>query len=182
MSKKKRRNHGVNQPTSGKRLTAADRSRRAIELRQDGLTYAEISKVLGCSPAGAYQAVRRVLEQWKSDYVEVYEELRYARHHQLENLIAGNFEAACRGDAAAGSIVLKAMNEQAKLHGLYAEKAPAPEPSPYDGISEQERMRLLIQIFENAGVEAIEALYEAVQRARARRAAGKPPPIEGNTH
>lgn len=168
------------QPTAREVLEANERALEIVKMRHQGLTIRRIADRLECSPSTVHYWLVQAAQVYKSEYLQAWEELRFATAHQLDELIACNFAAACAGDKNAGSIVLRAMSQRSVLHGLNAEKATGPagdnEPNPYDGITEHERARLLFGLLERAGEDAIELVAVAIDRARA--AAGKTP-IQG---
>ena len=102
--------------TPPKRARPSDRRRRALELRMQGLTLAEIADEVGyASPSGAYAAVKRALDAETFDEAAEFRKLHVAR---LEALIVGIWDLAREGKLGAVDRVLNLLKREAKLLGL----------------------------------------------------------------
>ena len=103
---------------SEKRIAAAERQARAIELRKAGLGYAAIARQLGYGgPSGAYGAIMTALRALTREPAQELRELELAR---LDDLLLGLWTDARRGSVAKVDRVLKIMARRAALLGLDA--------------------------------------------------------------
>ena len=108
--------HWTSNGTRPKRARPSDRRRRALELRLQGLTLAEIADQVGyASPSGAYAAVKRALDAEAFDEAAEFRKLHIAR---LEALIAGIWNLAREGKLGAVDRVVNLLEREAKLLGL----------------------------------------------------------------
>ena len=103
---------------SEKRIAAAERQARAIELRKAGLGYAAIARQLGYGgPSGAYGAIMTALRALTREPAQELRELELAR---LDDLLLGLWADARKGNVAKIDRVLKIMARRAALLGLDA--------------------------------------------------------------
>lgn len=99
-----------------RKLTAADRQRRALELRRQGLDYAAIADELGyAGRQGAHKAVSSALQRHEAESVD---DLRRVEGLRLDDLQRAVWPAAMAGDLAAVGKALEVMARRAKLFGL----------------------------------------------------------------
>jgi hypothetical protein len=104
--------------TSEKRIEAVDRQQAALELRRDGLGFAEIAARLGYGgPSGAYKAVMAGLHKTLREPAA---ELRNLELTRLDDMLKATWGAAQRGVPQAVDRVLKIMERRAKYLGLDA--------------------------------------------------------------
>lgn len=104
--------------TSPRRISAARRAARALELRSTGATFAEIARRLGySSKTGAHDAVKRGLDATLRKPADTLRKLDLER---LDRLFATHYPRACRGDHQATLACLRVMERQAALLGLDA--------------------------------------------------------------
>lgn len=102
--------------TGEKALTAAQKQKRALELRARGHGFDHIAKELGYKgPSGAYQAVIAGL---KKTLQEPADELRKLEGERLDKLLAGLWEKAENGHLWAVDRALSIMERRARLYGL----------------------------------------------------------------
>jgi hypothetical protein len=107
--------------TSERRLDAADRQRRALELRRSGASFDAIAATLGYrSKSGAFKAVMTGL---RATLREPSEELRVLELERLDALLRGIWATACAGDPQALDRALRIAERRAKLLAL---DGPAP--------------------------------------------------------
>lgn len=92
-----------------------DRQSKALSLRLEGKTYAEIANELGYSESGAYRAVEAVLKRVESAGAD---ELRKVETLRLEALFRAWWPAALDRDEKAAGVVLRCHDRLVKLHGL----------------------------------------------------------------
>jgi len=103
---------------SGKRIVAAERQARALGLRKAGHGSATIARALGyASASGAHKAVDTAL---RALVAEPAAELRALELARLDELLAGLWAEARRGNVAKVDRVLKIMQRRADLLGLDA--------------------------------------------------------------
>lgn len=93
-----------------------ERERKALGLRQAGVTYPVIAEQLGyANKGGAYKAVRRAIRR---THQEGATELIALETSRLERLQRAVWAAAMKGDLFAVDRVLRIMERRAKLLGL----------------------------------------------------------------
>lgn len=90
---------------------------KALVLRVQGSTYAEIGKTLGKAPSTVHEAIETELAAIPAEGVE---QLRSVHGMQLDNVIRGSLKKALAGDSSAAFAVIGAINAKAKLFGLNA--------------------------------------------------------------
>jgi hypothetical protein len=101
---------------SERRLEAADRQRRALELRKAGKGFDAIAAELGYdSRSGAHKAVMTGL---KATLREPAEELRTLELERLDALLSALWPVALQGDQGAVDRVLRVMERRSKYLGL----------------------------------------------------------------
>jgi hypothetical protein len=136
--------------TSEKRIAAAARQARALELRKAGIGYATIARQLGyAGPSGAYKAITTALRALTAEPAAELRDLELAR---LDDLLGGLWADARRGDVAKIDRVLKIMQRRADLLGLDA-------PTAFTGVIDyrQEAEAIAAEIGRPDQVEAIVA-------------------------
>lgn len=100
----------VPEPRRDRRLTAAEKARRALELRTQGLPYEEIAELCGWkSKSAAHKAVTRALAELAQEPAE---ELRALELRRLDEMLAGLIWRARLGENTAVDRVLKIMQER----------------------------------------------------------------------
>ncbi len=103
---------------SAKRLNAAMRAAKALELRAAGESFPSIASKLGFSGRqGAYEAVKAALEATLREPSDLLRRLDLERLDALWRLA---FERANRGDLHAASVCLRILERRARLLGLDA--------------------------------------------------------------
>lgn len=102
--------------TSPGKLKAAERQRKALELRAGGKPLFDIAKELGYANHSCVQkalkAIAKRLDHEAGDYARALE------HERLDALLAANWPDALKGDRAAGDLALKVERERIQLEGL----------------------------------------------------------------
>lgn len=103
-------------PTSPRRIEAAEKRRRALQLRKAGATFDQIAEQVGYSSRGkACEAVQGELADLpKEDAVEL-RDLELAR---LDSLLTAMWPKAMNGNGWAVDRVLRIMERRARLAGL----------------------------------------------------------------
>lgn len=110
----------MRQKTSPIKLTAAERERRAVQMRIAGADYQSIADALGMVKSGAYKAVKRALDRTRQETAESSEELRIVEAHRLERLIMAAMPQAINGEVQSIEVVRKLSESLRRLHGLDA--------------------------------------------------------------
>ena len=104
--------------TSPRRLAAAERHQKALNMRRDGHTYEEIKTKLGyASPSGAEKAVKAALQ---SVIREPAEEVRAMELARLDRMLLKLRARINKGDHLAINSALKIQDRRARLLGLDA--------------------------------------------------------------
>lgn len=102
------------------KAVATVRSKDALALRCEGLTFDEIGKRLGVTKQRAFQIVKNALAAVAAECKELAEHQLAFELSQIDSVIRGMAPKSARGDARAGAVILKAMERRAKLLGLDA--------------------------------------------------------------
>lgn len=97
-------------------ITATDRQLKALQLRKQGVSYAEIAKQVGYkSGSGAHAAVRKAL---KKTLQEPADDLRKIENERLDSMLAALWDKVEKGDPQAIMAGIKISERRAKLNGL----------------------------------------------------------------
>jgi hypothetical protein len=144
-------------------ITREENALRAVALRSEGFTLLEIGDKIGMTKSGVHKAIKRAVAEWRSEYIEIWEEQRKYASDLNEGIISANYAGALRAEPGAGRAVHNAMVRQAKLHGLNADRIIEPvRDNPYDGISNDEWARQIVKLF-GAETEKILAIVNEGQ-------------------
>ncbi|MCG5549170.1 helix-turn-helix domain-containing protein [Halorhodospira halochloris] len=153
--------------TAAARLKSAERKARALELRQTGMTYADIGRELGISNAQAHRLVSGALQEIRKRASEEAEQLRTLELSRLDQLHHALWESALGGELRAIDRLLRIMERRAKLLGLDAPTCVAPTNpdgqkswQPTDSISDEERVRRIAEILQAVKVQPTGEAYE----------------------
>lgn len=103
---------------SSRRVKAAERARKALDLKIAGATYQRIGDTLGMSRSGAAKAVERAMRDLREEVREAAAELREIESARLDRMLLGIWQKARSGDLAAIDRVLRIMERRARLYGL----------------------------------------------------------------
>ena len=110
-------------PPRRKDANAAERARRALELRKAGATYDAIARQVGyANRNGAYQAIQRELQRTLQEPAD---DLRMLEVERLNDLYRAMAPKALSGDTWSVDRCLKIMERRAALLGLDAPKMDA---------------------------------------------------------
>lgn len=116
-------------------IAAAERQRRALEMRRQGKPYSEIATEVGyASASGAHAAVRTAL---KKTLQEPADELRRLENTRLDAMLLALWPAIVKGDAKAIAAGVKISERRAKLNGL-------DEPAELDVTSGGDRIAIIL--------------------------------------
>jgi hypothetical protein len=111
---------GSPSPTSPRRIAAAERQAKALELRKSGHTLVEIAKILGyAGDAGVRKAIRTALEKTVKQPADEVRLLIQARNDEMLRVV---YPRALAGKLEAVDRVVKINRETAAIHGLIATK------------------------------------------------------------
>lgn len=110
-------------PTAPRRVLAAEREQRAVELRKAGYTFRQIGEALGISHVAASKAVRRALKRLNEQTEGETNELRALELERLNALNAAFWAKAMSGDVQAGRLVLRVIEQRARLLDLVPSQA-----------------------------------------------------------
>ena len=135
----------MNKVTGKAQVISLERKREALELRKEGLTLAEIGQRLGVSAVMAHKYLKAELAAIRADTREQATAERDIALLRLESIIGKSFKEAMKGDWKAASLMIKAMERQAKLLGLDAPTKlepvrPEPEPITPEKLKEIRRL------------------------------------------
>jgi hypothetical protein len=103
--------------TSAPDETLWERRMRALTLRNAGLTYAKIGDQQGTNAHTARNDVRMALREVLNDTAE---DMLARQRSVLADLQRAHYPAALQGDRDATTAVLKCLEHEAKLFGLFA--------------------------------------------------------------
>lgn len=102
---------------TGRRMTAAEKRKKALDLRRAGWSFDDIAADVGYASKGAaHNAVRIAIKDITRESATELLELELSR---LDDLMAGAYESARNGDLFAIDRVLKIIDQRAKFLGLY---------------------------------------------------------------
>jgi transposase-like protein len=106
--------------TGKTRTASALKRQRALELRLEGKTFTQIGEVMGCAKGTAYTWIKKELDELAAKRTELAESVRDLHSARCLEMLAGVYPAATGGDVQAIYAVLKLMEYDAKLYGLFA--------------------------------------------------------------
>ena len=104
--------------TAGQRISAAEKRKTSVQLREAGLTFKEIANQVGVSTARAHQYVEQELDQLNQKASESAETLRRLEAERLDRATTGIWAHVKRGDYKAIDRLIKIMERRARLFGL----------------------------------------------------------------
>jgi len=102
--------------TSPAMIALVERRAKTLELRRQGRSFQEIAARLGISDSTAHRDVRIGMAQIVAEPAVHLLELELMR---LDSLQLAFHHRACKGDIAATNVVLRILDQRAKLLGLY---------------------------------------------------------------
>lgn len=107
-------------PTGARRMTAAERTQKAVALRKAGRTYDQIRRALGISKGAAVKAVQRGLFEMREETSKDAEDLRVMEAARLDEAQAAIWAKVVAGDLAAIDRFTRISQRRAALLGLDA--------------------------------------------------------------
>jgi hypothetical protein len=115
-----------------------DKENKVLELRRSGETWARIAEIVGYANASSAQkAYVRVVNRVQREPVEAMRDLELDRLDRLQKAFWP--EAIVNKNQKAALVVLKIIDQRAKLYGLYAPTKIQAEVINYDGLSDLDR-------------------------------------------
>ncbi len=105
--------------TSPAMIAIAERRAKTLELRRQGRSFEEIASRLGISDSTAHGDVRAGMAQIVAEPAAHLLRLELLR---LDHLQQAFHKRACEGDIAATNMVLRILDQRAKLLGLYRDQ------------------------------------------------------------
>lgn len=106
--------------TSAQAIAAMRRKDEAIDLKADGLSFAQIGDRLGISRQAAHKLVMSAIDEEREERPQKVAQLIEVSNRRLMRLMVRYFPDAEKGDLAALGAVLKLEERFAKLNGLDA--------------------------------------------------------------
>lgn len=107
--------------TAARRVRGRGNQLRALELRKAGLTFQQIADQLGIRKQSAHEHVTVAMERLRAESDQAVRELVALEAARLDQLQAGLWRDAVRGDVPAVTAVLRVMERRARLLGLDAD-------------------------------------------------------------
>lgn len=132
-----------------------ERRMRALTLRNAGLTYAKIGDQQGTNAKLARHDVRMALREVIS---ETAEDMLARQRSVLADLQRAHYPAALQGDMAATAAVLKCLDHEAKLFGLFAPARVAV------GVTDTEFAAQAVELITALGLQPLPELDRALRK------------------
>lgn len=129
--------------TKTRNIVASERRARAVALRKDGKTFAEIGAALGFSPQRAHKILTEKLDELNALSTTETAALRQQQLDQIGTLKQWLWAMAKKGNLGAIDRLERLMNREAKLAGLDAAEKyehSGPGGGPIDIASMRERV------------------------------------------
>ena len=118
-SAKRTSKKAADRPTA-KSVATMDRAAKALELRRDGATFADIGCSLGITASGAWRMVQTMLRELRETMAEMAEEVRQIELQRLDSMLFALRSKIRRADCKAIEVALRISDRRAKLLGLDA--------------------------------------------------------------
>jgi hypothetical protein len=152
MKPKRAKLRGRNSPTSPRRLSVAEKRRRALDLRKAGASFDRIAQEVGYKSKGAaYNAVKAALEETLREPAA---EVRKLELERLDRLFLVVWARALNGDKEALDRCLHIIRQRAGLEGLNLNKLALTDPTGEkefsSGLTEEERAARVVALLERA--------------------------------
>ena len=103
-----------------RKITAAERRKKALEFRKAGMTYEQIAGQLGVTTGAAHKSVMTALKEIREKQNEAAEDVLAIELERLDTMLIGILPAARKGNQGAIDRVLRIMDRRAKYLGLDA--------------------------------------------------------------
>lgn len=137
----------------------ADRDQLILRLWIAGGSYPRIAKVVGLTPRRVEQIVKAALAAGASRRALLADEALAVHQERSERLFEAHWALALKGDHRSAELCRRMLDQNAKLHGLYADVAPS-LPAPTAPLTSDEGA---------AGGQESEEPADELSKLRARR-------------
>lgn len=150
----------TNSPTAPRRVTAAERRKQAVLMRQAGATYEAIGEKLGISPQAAHKTVDKALTKTQRETSEAADKVRQLELSRLDAMQAALWLSAVKGNHGAVDRILRIMERRARYLGL-------------DAIDESANELQWTEIAARLGLDPVEVkdMLSKLREARAKKTA-----------
>lgn len=101
-----------------KKINAADKRKRCVDLRKAGFSYQQIGDQVGLSHTQAFRHVKQAINELNAKILESAEEVLVLELERLDRMQIGLWPQAVQGDTRAVQSVLKIMERRARYLGL----------------------------------------------------------------
>jgi len=101
-----------------KKLSTAEKTIKAVEMKKAGNSYQEIGDELGCSREYAYKLVKNELKRLMEEVDESCLEYREIENQRLDSLWTKAYAKVKDGDLSAVNTCIKISERRSKLYGL----------------------------------------------------------------
>lgn len=125
---------------SPSKVIKKERRLQAISLRKQGLTYAEIGKIMGVTRQAAYSYCEREFKKMLSEGSAVAEKALSLTLARYDELLKVYYQNALEGNRESLQDVLQIMDRQTKILGLEAPKKSETTVT-YQNLTDQELMQ-----------------------------------------
>ena len=121
-----------------------EKEREVFLYRQAGLTFDQIANKLGYShPSGAHAAFKRAVERTRDESLATAG--RKLHRARLETALSAIWNKVLKGDLRAIAMMIRILDADAKLYGLYMPVKTEMEVTSYDGNLLRQRTREIVQ-------------------------------------
>lgn len=107
----------------------AARDQRVLQLWIAGGSYPRIAQVVGLTGRRVEQIVKAALAAGASRRALLSEEALAVHQERFERLFGAHWSLALKGDHRSAELCRRMLEQNAKLHGLYADASPLPAPT-----------------------------------------------------
>lgn len=146
-------------------LARVERRGQVLRLRNAGVTYAKIAEQLGISTDTVARDITKGLREILHEPAE---EMLGSQRSMLSDIRRANYVAMLGGDLKAASMILRTMEHEAKLFGLYA-----PTRVNVD-VSDEDFALTAARLMQEMGVTPPEAIAAALEQPVEAEVAGPP--------
>lgn len=107
----------------------ADRDQRILRLWIAGGSYPRIAQAVGLTTRRVEQIVKAALAAGAARRALLAEEALAVHQERHERLFEAHWGLALKGDHKSAELCRRMLDQNAKLHGLYADAVPLPAPT-----------------------------------------------------
>jgi DNA-binding CsgD family transcriptional regulator len=150
MAAKPPRKPKTRKPTRPSNIVDAQRTKRALELRLEGKTYARIGEEIGIDESNAWRHVAKAMAKMAAQRAKDAETLLEAELARFDRLQSAAWDKALGGDLDAIRTCLSVITARAKLLGL--------EPATRIQVSAEDVQAMARQMAETATTKLLETL------------------------